>query len=351
MDRERAQIGDVLAYLTEITSRSAIYGGCDVFPADPQIVEIRDATYVPLNPALWFDHDPTWGIYKDGRLVIEAAYTRGPQADLVGQSPTIDPPPAQDAEEETYVYAGPAQSHFGHFLLASLNMLWHQERNWKFVIHGHLSPSEWFAIPFVADILGALGLTEHNFVRFEKPTRISRLIVPQPSFRELHSVHRVYAEMATRIGDRLLQGLEPTHGPPIYLSKQRLTSGVWRPINEDDLVNRLEKSGIEIVYPETLSISEQVNLFRSRLSIGTIGSFFHTIAICPEPLPASVLLREDSMPSNFVLIDGVKGLNNRYFAPNPSMEYLGADATFGERCMIPDPIEIAEAMLRTIDIK
>jgi Domain of unknown function (DUF4422) len=99
--------------------------------------------------------------------------------------------------------------------------------------HGPANPDHWFGRPFIKAIFNALGLVREDFVTFDRPTLIPRLIVPLASLREQHSVHAVFGELCARIGRNLL-GAEHSlrDARPVYLSKAALTSGVGRIVNE-----------------------------------------------------------------------------------------------------------------------
>lgn len=329
-----------------------IYGDLVHEQQDPPVVEVNDATYMPLQRGVWYDFDQSWGIYKDGRLVKEAAYTRGPGETLVGQSHTIISPSADEAPEDVYIYAGPINTHFGHFLLSSLERFWHPDRSAKFLVHGPISPEEWFSIPFVAQIFSTLGIVAENFERFEKPTHIRKLIVPGASFRENHSASDTYNKLCNFVGDKISCGeySQLQRGPPVYLSKERLAGGVWHIVNESDLATQLSNRGVEILYPEQLSLRDQVKTFKERTVIGTVSSGLHVSALSSTPSRLVALTRDDAISSNFLLIDTMKNNSSGYIAPDPKFDFLGPTNSFLETCRIHRPDLVAESLLRLCEI-
>lgn len=331
-------------------SAEHVHGGTQVIEADPPVLELRDVVYVPCTPGLYFHTDSAWGIYRDGQLVPEAAYLRGPGDGLVGQSWSSPVRPTQTAEDDTYIYVGTMQEGFGHFLLSSLDRLWMMDRSAKFLIHGYSSPQTWFTLyPFVAEALSTLGIVASDFVLLDKPCRIRRLIVPGSSFRETHSAHMVYGRLGACIGSRLLAGQTLAPGPPVYLSKERLAYAIWKIVNEEVLTDRLARAGVEIVFPETLPLERQLELFQTRRIIGTLSSALHLCALAPRPCDMIVLTREPMLMSSFPLLDRVKRNRARYLAPEPPMEYLGSTEKVSLNCRLVDPVAVAEALLRALD--
>ncbi len=314
----------------------------------PTTVEVEDAVMLPVTRGSWYDSDHGWGVYKDGRLVSEAAYRRGPGDMLVGQAAENHTQPVAVAPDDTYVYGGTVQPHIGHFLLSTLSWFWTDRRDAKIVLHGYVPAAALFTLPFVQQIFGALGLTPDHFVHFDQPTRIRRLIVPAPSFIERRLAHTVFGELCTGIGETLLAGRPRQSGPPVYLSKERLAAGIWRIGNEAALSERLAAAGVETIFPETLSLAEQIDLFRSRTVIGTMSSALHLSLFSPEPANMIALGRENLIESNFHLIDRLKNHRSRYFYPTAQVN-LGYGASGLLTCDLTDPVGVAEDLLRLLD--
>lgn len=103
------------------------------------------------------------------------------------------------------------------------------------------------------------------------------MVVPAPSFHELSFAYEVHADMCRHIGAKITSQPSSRSSRPVFLSKRNLNSGVWRFINESDLASELERRGVEIVDPERLSFSQQIELFNSHKFVhGIAGSGVHT---------------------------------------------------------------------------
>lgn len=328
------------------------WGAATIIDSDPVHEVVRDAVYQPLHPSIFLDSYHGWGIYhRDGRLVQACAYYRLPDQALIGQCQHLPPPPdLASAPPGTYVYGGPVIMHYGHFLTAALPRLWQAVRRGlppdaKIVCHSHEAPEEWFGRDYIKTILGRLGLTPGHFVRFGAPTLIPRLHAPRPAMEEQNFAHRVFRDLCLHIG-------QPYQAPPsdriIYLSKARVTTGIYRLLNEDALEDAMRASGIEVAYPETLPFAAQVGLLSgSAVVAGTVGSAFHTAIFCARPPRVVALAYGPVLNANYALMDGLTGCRADYVhSPDVTMAEGAGTATFCYRAA--DPAALARALIERI---
>jgi capsular polysaccharide biosynthesis protein len=316
---------------TELVGTDRIIG------PDPVEELCRDVVFRPFDPVPWLG-DPKWGVYfTDGRLVEAAAYRRLPRRDLVGQSDNIGPLTGPlPRVNGTYIYGGPIIPHYGHFLTAALARLWPILRDGPprapILCHSIERPEDWFARPYVAAIFGRLGLTLANFAHFREPVIISRLRVPRPAVEEQHFAHAVYGDLARAIGAPYAR--ESAEAGPVYVSKTRLGSGsTYRLVNEPALEAAFEARGIRIMYPERMTVPEQIARLASASTIvGTVGSAFHTTLFCGRPKRIIGLAYAKAINSNYAIIDKLAGNQSLYVhAPTLMAEAPTEGITFGYR--------------------
>jgi capsular polysaccharide biosynthesis protein len=131
---------------------------------------------------------------------------------------------------------------------------------------------------------------------------------------------------------------------PAYYSKTKLKSGVGRIDNEIEIEEALATRGVDIIYPETLSLEEQVReMAKRRYVLGSAGSFLHTSIFCP-PRNITCLNVTSQINSNFSLIDRLAGNAAGYYYP-PAMQVLGQSSTFlTARHLIDAPIVAHELL-------
>lgn len=275
----------------------------------------EDAIYLPFTAGKFLDHNPHWGLYSsDGHLIPEAAYRRGSDLALVGQSERIDiePDVIDTAPFDTMVYGGPLLAHYGHFLLTTLARCWALDGSHPVLFHSS-PPVQDHEAGFILELLRCAGLERRSF-SFERPTRLRRVIVPEPALYEQHSIGTHYATAMAAIG-RNIPFLPSPAPKKVYLSKSRLNSGVNGLDGEYFIDLKMRQAGFDIVHPESLGLAEQVNIFRrAELIVGTAGSAFHTLALTPHTQARRIVLTlEHFLNTNFLLIDRACGGTSDYF--------------------------------------
>lgn len=310
---------------------------------------VENAQYIPKSFDSWYDNDPFWGIYYDGLLLRDSAYFRGPGEKPVGQSAVVPSSPGDyEFVAGTYMYGGTIQPHYGHFLFDGIGRFWHQERSYRFLVQGPTTVAEYFKYAHVKEIFGALGLGEDNFIRFDRPCIIEKLIVPEPCIVELNSVNTAYSDLCSGIGRRF-DAPSWSGERLVYVSKSELKNGIWAADNEVEIENILVGAGIKVVHPQRMSLAEQIEMFASAITIGMEGSAFHTAALSPQKTRSIIILKFGHTFSNFTLIDKVKGNDVHYIIPKHNFEKVGSVGGIDAMYHIPDPLDIAEQVLRTVE--
>lgn len=337
-----------------------VHGNAFYSAINPLAGAFESATLVPKQQFALLDHDPDWGIYdKAGSNISLAAYRRGPYQDRVGQSQRLNGSlsvrPA--AEECTYMYIGPLSMHHGHYLLTSVARLWPliklNDTNIKLVFHGdHDIQTYCKHLPVAAATLRAFNLSPDNFFRPVEPTRFGKLYIPAPSFEETNSAHRIHGDVGTIIGRSLPRSSAArTYSHPVIFSKARLTSGVSRILNEDKIIEHLVRKGMEVIYPETLSLGDQIDIFeRAPAIVSYAGSALHTSLLAERSSKIIGLNLNSTMASSQILIDFLKGNDSSYFYPNGTV-MPSEDPAFAQDFHIDDPVAVADEILRQIDAK
>ncbi|CAO4180018.1 hypothetical protein CLBKND_03533 [Methylorubrum aminovorans] len=267
---------------------------------------VENAIYMPSSTKVYVDRDPHWGIYTEaGELVVEAAYERMAHRELVGQSRSLNLIGIDifDGPFQEMVYAGPIVAHYGHFILASLARLWAVDDSRPALFHS-FPPIFDHGARFIVEMVAAAGLTRDNAFSFDRPTRIRRLFVPEPSIVEQCYTTPAYSATAAKVGEKIPK-TECFGRKDYYISKAHMNSGVICLANEEVVEQAFQTAGFEIVHPETLPLADQVSLFRNaRTVVGTVSSAFHTAALAPEATGRHVLFDYTRTPNaNYRLLE------------------------------------------------
>jgi len=321
--------------------------------AEPKIEIHRDCVYVPVESGNFWENR-YWGVYdSNGNIIDGAAFRSLPGMALNGQSSRCiaDVADAPYAPRDCYFYVGNLINHYGHFICSSMSRLWALNRveigAVPLIGHSLGSPIDWFSWPFARTLFGAAGVVQEDFADFRRPVRIRQLVVAYPSFVELNLAHTIHAQAAHLWGDRLVKTQDLSNViDVIYISKSRFGANPAGLSNEAELAAALERRGVPIVYPENMSIPEQVALFRrSKRILGQVGSAFHT-EIFSEPMRDQVFIKIVPSPhvysTNHALID-LANINLSYYLyfDGETHEREGAQPGF----RIADPETVARALL------
>ena len=105
---------------------------------------------------------------------------------------------------------------------------------------------------------------------------------------------------------------------PVYLSRTRLIDPNARRgiVNEPALESALASRGFRIVHPETLTLTDQIELFNAHTFVaGCWGSAFHGIlfSLRADALTTCVLT-EVFAPGNYMLMDALAGNESHYLS-------------------------------------
>ena len=288
-----------------------------------------------------------WGLFDvHGDIILSSAFRRGAQGALVRSKPTTSLDGARlPLLDREVVYMGGLLDHFGHFICTSLSRMWAWNRfpDQPFLFHG------W---PF--DDIRRMQVARLCFDHFQvvpdrvlqptEPCVIRRVIIPGSAFDEERQAYTAFRDACLQVG----VGRPGDAGGPVYLSKTRLQAGVFRIANESEVEQELASHGVEIVYPERLSIEAQIALFSSgRTILGAMSSAFHVQIFAPRPGKLICLQPLGTQNSNYVLLDKLVGVTTQYVKPvAPSTAASGIESGFKTQCELSDPRGVARHMLQ-----
>lgn len=333
--------------LTKLSIDSA-WGGHEIRPGSPEIQEFNDVYCLP------FGFNTSWGIFDSKNEIV------GPSVDyahvenhvVCGQILNSDRR-FEDIDEllpdGEYIYGGKLGWHFGHFIVETLPRLWtlHEGKppGVKLVVHGEFAPEHYFeSHPFTRLMLSALDINLEDLVYVDRPFRIKRLTVPSASFQQQSFGYDVFARLCHAIGIALLA--ENTSGPkarPVYISKSQLTRGVTRVVNENEFEYVLARNGVEIIYPERLTLEDQIRLFANRRVIsGITGSFFHGSIFTPLAGRLEIISPSREINSNYFLIDKLNKNNSNYYLADSTPHSPEGARSFQSETRFINPVELAK---------
>src|SRR5215212_2729318 len=231
---------------------------------------------------------PGVSIVEDALIVpIDPTESKSAERREIGQIFLDSSGGANELElDEEVIYLGRLVDHFGHFLMQSLARTW-------FLTEVSPSVRVIFDLPSKASgqspawrprILEDFGVPPERILVLNAPTRIRRLIVPEPLFAPRGSArdhvvraHEAMARPYQAVAKRLAANTTPSE-QPVYLSRRRLPPSQRTIVGEGVLEEVLRANGFRIAHTETMTFEDQVRLVNEHADIfSSAGSAAHNV--------------------------------------------------------------------------
>ena len=240
---------------------------------------------------------------------------------------------AREKFDGTWLYLGPFDYHYGHFISECLGRTWASVNHnfdgliWLPTFH----PSEGFnwvrKLPsWQSSILSYLGIGNKDQYFLTETGRVSKLIVPESGcWLNTRPSNNMLDFLRVRQNEYFKDKIAESANVKKNLVIARSPKFLGQIKNIEVLHLALARHGYEIVFPELLSFDEQMNLYRNAENlIFEEGSALHTlelfaslqaqVAIIPRSLPgiAAFKIILNKRVKKIVGYDGkVEVLNNR----------------------------------------
>lgn len=320
------------------------------------VVEVTNAFVTPFaRGRLRTQHGPhrwTRGAVHDDRGALVRASQRHWDGDahtpIAADPDRVAVPRRAPRLSGTWVYAGHWSNHFGHFLLETLPNLWPPPEEQAAGVSGvlvhrpvrtRLAPSEDRAplehadlSPWQHDLLELAGYGDSEVrIVHGGGARVQRLLVPPRPVLLKRWAQRPAVELWRRVSDAV-----PGRGghPRVYLSRSQFHAceqGAGRarvdPAWQEHLDATFAAAGFEVVYPECLTITEQIELVRGvQVLAGLSGSALHLSAFA-DPGTRVLVLGDQRSPRRPIpaqtMVDAACG-HRTAFVPNEGRRELSA---------------------------
>lgn len=176
-------------------------------------------------------------------------------------------------------------NHYGHFLTEAFSRLWYslslEQQDYPILVDIP-SPSQIRSKKTYLDIFYEnLSLDSNRYISLLQPVFLKQLIVPgQTMGLAKNGGYEVHKLIPENVAAKLINKNRKTTSQPLYLSRTRLQKSASNRniFNEIELENQLREAGCAIVYPETKTLTEQINLINQHETIIAIsGSALHNV--------------------------------------------------------------------------
>ena len=197
---------------------------------------------------------------------------------------------------------------YGHFILECLpNIRLLSEisglANIKVVIHKTENP---YLRRSFYEALALAGVQKEQIVEFGGENNIGvfeELLYPSPITNHptwKSKVSITYCEqLANKINESDRSKPERRSNPSAYLYVSRGTGFKRRPTNESDVIALLVSAGYKVIYPEKMSVQEQIAIFScAKVIVGILGAAMTNIIFSPQTTQI-IMLTPDSISGYF----------------------------------------------------
>ena len=283
-------------------SNVQLINGC---PCGP--IEMENVYFIPGYNCLY----DCYGI-----RIPESCIRRGSGPEmLVKAGPeTITIPSQCHTLREPMLFFSEISSHWGHFLTEGIARLWARNNlsNLQRVRYFTTAPNNQPRV--IRDYLGAIGMSSADFVHVSHPVKLERCFIPGASFSNLYQAYSIHLESSSKVGAAFrTRRNTDSSAAPVFFSRTKL-SLVRKIQGELELEDSLAAQGVRVIYPEELSLEEQVYLFGSHKTfIGCWGSAFHGLCLgqSHEKITTHIFCT-GTPPANYLMFDALLGNSANY---------------------------------------
>lgn len=250
-----------------------------------EIIKLKKAIVVPPRESR--PRTPS-GVWKEGDIA-EAAMWRG---SLRMSLPLAETPVFTDSLRGNYLFGGMFYGHFGHFITETISRLWAANDHYDGIV---FTPKHATFTNFKKphrELFKILGINSPMLI-LSNPTMVENLTVPGQGFG-LGDIASGTEEFRNFLRETV--GKIPANGPEkIYISRTKYIAAGGL-LGEMILEENLGRSGYTAVFPEQLTWTDQIALYRAAKKIISLDtSALHMVGMASNPdKDIAVILRRNN---------------------------------------------------------
>ncbi len=210
------------------------------------------------------------------------------------------------------IIGGPFMA-YGNLILDSVSRIWiflenEEYKNLKAVYFS----DDNYQDKIVLTLFKLFGLKEENLIRCTEPLQAKNVIIPEESI-DPYSFYTVEFKQTI---DKIKEQIPAKEFPKIYFSRSKL-NGCGKTYGEEYIENIFKNAGYKIIYPEQLSITEQIAYLKgAQYFAGVDGSGVHNALFLQDGANCIYLQRSEYKNNVQPIIDEMKTLNTQYIQAN-----------------------------------
>lgn len=244
-----------------------------------------------------------------------------------------------------WLYAGNWMHAFGHFLVETIPTLWpllDSKELFDGVAAHRFNSMKTHDWQFE---LVRLLTDEPVRVVMDIPVMVEELVVPTRAYHYQQAFHPAAAEVWDRLSENAASVDDPD-GEPVYLSRSRfekanMAKGIKTGreyANSEEVDGLFASRGFRVVYPETLSVMEQIRLARSApLLAGPGGSALHLAAFAK---PGARVLELGDIRTKGQMVNTQQAISAAKRQEAAMIPYFGDEAGALDLCEVRDRLAV-----------
>lgn len=186
--------------------------------------------------------------------------------------------------DEEVIYFNYFIHQWGHFLIDDISRLWiileKKYKNHKIV---YTCKKDDNISGNYLELLKLIGVDENQLIKIEKPTKFKNVIIADSSLYPGKNYNKYYK----KIIEKILSNIEKPKivYEKVYLSRKHMKTNTRikfkKELGEHDIENFFNKNNYISVFPEELSLIQQLQIYKySKEIVATSGSLAHNVVFC-----------------------------------------------------------------------
>lgn len=221
-----------------------------------------------------------------------------------------------EIRNEKVIYGGILYKHFGHFLIEGTSRLWCAVSSEEKLPVAFILEDNKTIAPQNLQFLEYLGITGDRLLLITKPTKFDEVVVPEQS----GVIQGYYTDKFLLPFQAVTDKIQAKSEDRIYFSRRKFKGSIQL-IGEEKLEKVFKDNGYKIIYPEKISLEEQVAYVKGAKEIACVmGTAAHLALFANRGIKSIILERTEHINREQLLINQAKELN--WFSVSANMNYL-----------------------------
>lgn len=227
----------------------------------------------------------------------------------------------EKVENVVAIYMGLANKHWGHFLIDIVQRAWILNeienyigtREYKFVFCGTEERRKKFGGNY-DDFFKMVGIDVQKIEIVNSPTQFTEVIVPEVSIYPGEWITEEYRDIFQKVIHSAMEEINISTMPnyeKVYFSRLHLNDN--KEIGEQSIENLMRRCGYTVLYPEELSLKEQIYYWQTAKQIACVnGTIPHNCVFANKNLQLFIFTKMERIVGYQFTMDKVQNIRPVY---------------------------------------